>query len=164
MSKQIYSTRKPAPPVARDNIMSQPVKVTLGRRTSRRHRQKYGPHHHQGRVTWRRSLPEDPNEDMGAQNDQGSGARPPTWRRWDNHATVLARRSSGGTQDVTAGASPMGLKRGIVARAVVEELKHMSKATKDKKEIAQSPRSPPTTQDDRRPDRGAMEKVGKTAS
>jgi chaperonin GroEL len=40
---------------------------------------------------------------------------------------------------VTAGANPMALKRGIeqAVDAVVEELKHMSKATKDKKEIAQ---------------------------
>jgi len=40
---------------------------------------------------------------------------------------------------VTAGANPMALKRGIeqAVDAVIEELKHMSKATKDKKEIAQ---------------------------
>jgi chaperonin GroEL len=40
---------------------------------------------------------------------------------------------------VTAGANPMGLKRGIeqAVEKVVEELKKMSKTTKDKKEIAQ---------------------------
>jgi chaperonin GroEL len=40
---------------------------------------------------------------------------------------------------VTAGANPMGLKRGIeqAVEAVVADLKKMSKATKDKKEIAQ---------------------------
>jgi len=40
---------------------------------------------------------------------------------------------------VTAGANPMGLKRGIEAavEAVTDELKKLSKSTKDKKEIAQ---------------------------
>src|SRR3989440_64554 len=44
-----------------------------------------------------------------------------------------------GLKNVTAGANPMGLKRGIeqAVETVVEELKHMSKPTKDKKEIAQ---------------------------
>src|SRR3989337_2598191 len=44
-----------------------------------------------------------------------------------------------GLKNVTAGANPMGLKRGIDAAvdAVVAELKKMSKSTKDKKEIAQ---------------------------
>src|SRR5512138_3663242 len=44
-----------------------------------------------------------------------------------------------GPKGVTAGANPMGLKRGIdkAVEAVVEELKKMSKSTKDKKEIAQ---------------------------
>jgi chaperonin GroEL len=55
-------------------------------------------------------------------------------------ATVLAQAIfRGGLKNVTAGASPMALKRGIerAVEAVVEELKHMSKATKDRKEIAQ---------------------------
>ena len=55
-------------------------------------------------------------------------------------ATVLAQAIfRGGLKNVTAGANPMALKRGIeqAVDAVVEELKHMSKATKDKKEIAQ---------------------------
>src|SRR5205809_5350564 len=44
-----------------------------------------------------------------------------------------------GLRNVTAGANPMGLKRGIDAAvdAVTEELKKISKSTKDKKEIAQ---------------------------
>src|SRR3990170_1113454 len=44
-----------------------------------------------------------------------------------------------GLRNVTAGADPMGLKRGIEAAvgAVTEELKKISKSTKDKKEIAQ---------------------------
>src|SRR5687768_7263702 len=55
-------------------------------------------------------------------------------------ATVLAQAIfRGGLKNVTAGANPMSLKRGIeqAVDTVVEELKHMSKPTKDKKEIAQ---------------------------
>jgi chaperonin GroEL len=55
-------------------------------------------------------------------------------------ATVLAQAIfREGLRNVTAGANPMGLKRGIEAAvdAVVEELKKFSKSTKDKKEIAQ---------------------------
>ena len=55
-------------------------------------------------------------------------------------ATVLAQAIvREGLKNVTAGANPMGLKRGIdkAVDAVVEELKRMSKSTKDKKEIAQ---------------------------
>src|SRR5216110_770132 len=62
-------------------------------------------------------------------------------------ATVLAQAIfREGLRNVTAGANPMGLKRGIEAavEAVTDELKKLSKSTKDKKEIAE-----------------AMEKVGK---
>src|SRR5213083_2072934 len=55
-------------------------------------------------------------------------------------ATVLAQAIvREGLKNVTAGANPMGLKRGIDAAvdAVVEDLKKQSKSTKDKKEIAQ---------------------------
>ncbi len=55
-------------------------------------------------------------------------------------ATVLAQAIfREGLKNVTAGANPMGLKRGIeqAVEQVVEELKKMSKSTKDKKEIAQ---------------------------
>ena len=55
-------------------------------------------------------------------------------------ATVLAQAIfREGLRNVTAGANPMGLKRGIEAavEAVTEELKKLSKSTKDKKEIAQ---------------------------
>jgi len=55
-------------------------------------------------------------------------------------ATVLAQAIfREGLKNVTAGANPMGLKRGIEAavEAVSEELKKLSKSTKDKKEIAQ---------------------------
>src|SRR5712692_10577823 len=55
-------------------------------------------------------------------------------------ATVLAQAIfKEGLKNVTAGANPMGLKRGIekAVETVVEELKKLSKSTKDKKEIAQ---------------------------
>ena len=55
-------------------------------------------------------------------------------------ATVLAQAIfREGLKNVTAGANPMGLKRGIEAAvdAVVTDLKGFSKSTKDKKEIAQ---------------------------
>jgi len=55
-------------------------------------------------------------------------------------ATVLAQAIyRHGLRNVTAGANPMGLQRGIdqAVDRVVEELKKMSKSTKDKKEIAQ---------------------------
>src|SRR5260370_12401299 len=55
-------------------------------------------------------------------------------------ATVLAQAIvRDGMKNVTAGANPMGLKRGIdkAVDKVVEDLKRMSKSTKDKKEIAQ---------------------------
>src|SRR5687767_4039551 len=55
-------------------------------------------------------------------------------------ATVLAQAIfREGLKNVTAGANPMGLKRGIEAavEAVSDELKKLSKSTKDKKEISQ---------------------------
>src|SRR4026208_566360 len=55
-------------------------------------------------------------------------------------ATVLAQAIfREGLKNVTAGANPMGLKRGIdkAVEAVVADLKRMSKSTKDKKETAQ---------------------------
>jgi len=55
-------------------------------------------------------------------------------------ATVLAQAIfRGGLKNVTAGANPMGLQRGIdqAVEQVVRELAKLSKSTKDKKEIAQ---------------------------
>src|SRR5213592_4050306 len=64
----------------------------------------------------------DPNEDMGAQM-----------------LKEVASKTSDIAGDGTTGANPMGLKRGIEAAvdAVTQELKKVSKSTKDKKEIAQ---------------------------
>ena len=55
-------------------------------------------------------------------------------------ATVLAQAIfREGLKNVTAGANPMALKRGVeqAVEAVVQELKKLSKSTKDKKEISQ---------------------------
>src|SRR5216117_336825 len=83
----------------------------------------------------------DPNEDLGAQMIKEVAAKTSDVAGdGTTTATVLAQAIfRAGLKNVTAGANPMGLKRGIdqAVEAVVEELKHLSKATKDKKEIAQ---------------------------
>jgi chaperonin GroEL len=80
-------------------------------------------------------------------------------------ATVLAQAIfREGVKNVTAGANPMDLKRGIdrAVETVVEEVKKLSRPTKDKKEIAQvgtiSANNDPTIGD---LIAEAMEKVGK---
>ena len=80
-------------------------------------------------------------------------------------ATVLAQSIfREGVKNVTAGANPMELKRGIErgVEVVVEEVKRLSRPTKDKKEIAQvgtiSANNDPTIGD---LIAEAMEKVGK---
>src|SRR5213075_1927689 len=83
----------------------------------------------------------DPYENMGAQMIKEVASKTSDLAGdGTTTATVLAQAIyRGGLKNVTAGANPMGLKRGIdqAVDAVVEELKHLSKATKDKKEIAQ---------------------------
>jgi chaperonin GroEL len=126
------------------NTMSHAVKVTLGPRGRNVViDKKFGsPTLTKDGVTVAKEIElKDPYEDMGAQmlkevasktsDIAGDGT---------TTATVLAQAIfRGGLKNVTAGANPMALKRGIeqAVEAVVEELKHMSKATKDKKEIAQ---------------------------
>ncbi len=80
-------------------------------------------------------------------------------------ATVLAQVIfREGVKNVTAGANPMDLKRGIdrAVEVVIEEIKKLSRPTKDKKEIAQvgtiSANNDPTIGD---LIAEAMEKVGK---
>src|SRR5438034_1088055 len=83
----------------------------------------------------------DPGKNMGAQMIKEVAAKTSDVAGdGTTTATVLAQAIfREGLKNVTAGANPMGLKRGIeqAVDAVVEELKHLSKATKDKKEIAQ---------------------------
>src|SRR6476620_8069423 len=83
----------------------------------------------------------DPYENMGAQMlKEVASKTSDTAGDGTTTATVLAHAIvRQGLKNVTAGANPMGLKRGIdkAVDAVVEDLKRMSKSTKDKKEIAQ---------------------------
>src|SRR5467141_1468985 len=84
---------------------------------------------------------EDPIENMGAQMVREVASKTSDVAGdGTTTATVLAQAIvREGMKNVTAGANPMGLKRGIdkAVDVVVEELKRMSKSTKDKKEIAQ---------------------------
>ncbi|HEY3067603.1 MAG TPA: chaperonin GroEL [Methylomirabilota bacterium] len=83
----------------------------------------------------------DPGQDLGAQMIKEVAAKTSDVAGdGTTTATVLAHAIfREGLRNVTAGANPMALKRGIeqAVDTVVAELKHMSKATKDKKEIAQ---------------------------
>src|SRR3989441_1476493 len=83
----------------------------------------------------------DPNENMGAQMlKEVASKTSDVAGDGTTTAIVLAQAIyREGLRNVTAGANPMGLKRGIEAAvdAVTEELKKVSKSTKDKKEIAQ---------------------------
>jgi len=126
------------------NIMAEAVKATLGPKGRNVViDKKFGsPTITKDGVTVAKEIElKDPNEDMGAQmlkevasktsDIAGDGT---------TTATVLAQAIfREGLKNVTAGANPMGLKRGIeeAVDAVVEELKKLSKSTKDKKEIAQ---------------------------
>jgi chaperonin GroEL len=126
------------------NIMAEAVKATLGPKGRNVViDKKFGsPTITKDGVTVAKEIElKDPYEDMGAQmlkevasktsDIAGDGT---------TTATVLAQAIfREGLKNVTAGANPMGLKRGIEAavEAVSEELKRLSKSTKDKKEIAQ---------------------------
>ena len=145
MPKQLLFTEEARAALVRGvNIMSHAVKVTLGPKGRNVViAKKYGsPTLTKDGVTVAKEIElRDPYENMGAQmlkevasktsDIAGDGT---------TTATILAQAIfRAGLKNVTAGANPMGLKRGIeqAVDAVVEELKHMSKATKDKKEIAQ---------------------------
>src|SRR5438132_221627 len=83
----------------------------------------------------------DPNENMGAQMlKEVASKTSDVAGDGTTTAIVLAQAIyREGLRNVTAGANPMGVKRGIEAAvdAVTQELKKVSKSTKDKKEIAQ---------------------------
>ena len=126
------------------NIMAHAVKATLGPKGRNVVLdKKYGsPTITKDGVTVAKEIElKDPYENMGAQmlkevasktsDIAGDGT---------TTATVLAQAIfREGLKNVTAGANPMGLKRGIdqAVEQVVAELKQMTKSTKDKKEIAQ---------------------------
>src|SRR3989449_11392881 len=83
----------------------------------------------------------DPAENMGAQMLKEVAAKTSDVAGdGTTTATVLAQAIfRAGLKNVTAGANPMALKRGIeqAVEAVVQELKPMGQGTKDKKGIAQ---------------------------
>src|SRR5205809_7272872 len=126
------------------NIMSHAVKVTLGPKGRNVViARKFGsPTLTKDGVTVAKEIElQDPHEIMRAQMlKEVASKTSDTAGGGTTTATVRAQAIfRGGLKNVTAGANPMALKRGIeqAVEAVVEELKHMSKATKDKKEIAQ---------------------------
>jgi chaperonin GroEL len=126
------------------NIMAEAVKATLGPRGRNVViDKKFGsPTVTKDGVTVAKEIElKDPYEDMGAQmlkevasktsDIAGDGT---------TTATLLAQAIfREGLKNVTAGANPMSLKRGIeqAVEAVVEDLKKQAKLTRDKKEIAQ---------------------------
>ncbi len=145
MSKQIVFNEEARAALLRGiNIMSHAVKVTLGPKGRNVViDKKYGsPTITKDGVTVAKEVSlKDPNQDVGAQMIKEVAAKTSDVAGdGTTTATVLAQAIfREGLKNVTAGANPMGLKRGIeqAVAAVVEELKHMSKTTKDKKEIAQ---------------------------
>src|SRR3989441_2872943 len=126
------------------NVMSRAVKVTLGPKGRNVViARKFGsPTLTKDGVTVAKEIElEDPYENLGAQMLKEVAAKTSDIAGdGTTTATVLAQAIfRAGLKNVTAGANPMALKRGIeqAVVAVGDELKHMSKATKDKKEIAQ---------------------------
>jgi chaperonin GroEL len=126
------------------NTMSHAVKVTLGPKgrnvvVAR----KFGsPTLTKDGVTVAKEIElRDPAENLGAQMLKEVAAKTSdTAGDGTTTATVLAQAIyRAGLKNVTAGANPMALKRGIeqAVDTVVEELKQMSKATRNRKEIAQ---------------------------
>src|SRR3989441_1401275 len=126
------------------NIMAEAVKATLGPKGRNVViDKKFGsPTITKDGVTVAKEIEiKDPYENMGAQMlKEVASKTSDVAGDGTTTATVLAQAIyREGLRNVTAGANPMGLNRGIEAAvgAVTEELKKISKSTKDKKEIAQ---------------------------
>jgi chaperonin GroEL len=126
------------------NIMASAVKATMGPKGRNVViDKKYGsPTITKDGVTVAKEIElKDPYENMGAQMIKEVASKTSDMAGdGTTTATVLAQAIvREGLKNVTAGANPMGLKRGIdkAVDVVVEDLKRMSKSTKDKKEIAQ---------------------------
>jgi len=170
MSKQLLFNEEARAALLRGvDVMSRAVKVTLGPKGRNVViARKFGsPTLTKDGVTVAKEIElEDSYENLGAQMLKEVAAKTSDIAGdGTTTATVLAQAIfRGGLKNVTAGANPMGLKRGIerAVDAVVEELKHMSKATKNKKEIAQVARIA-SNNDETIGDliAEAMEKVGK---
>jgi chaperonin GroEL len=126
------------------NIMAHAVKVTLGPKGRNVViARKFGsPTITKDGVTVAKEIElKDPNKDLGAQMIKEVAAKTSDVAGdGTTTATVLAQAIfREGLKNVAAGANPMALGRGIqqAVEMVVEELRHMSRATRDKKEIAQ---------------------------
>jgi chaperonin GroEL len=145
MSKQLRFNEEARAALLRGiNVMSHAVKVTLGPKGRNVViARKFGsPTLTKDGVTVAKEIElKDPTENLGAQMLKEVAAKTSDIAGdGTTTATVLAQAIfRGGLKNVTAGANPMGLQRGIeqAVATVVEELKQMSKATKDRKEIAQ---------------------------
>ncbi len=145
MSKQLMFNEEARAALLRGvNIMSHAVKATLGPKGRNVVIDKtFGsPTITKDGVTVAKELDlKDPFENMGAQMIKEVAAKTSDIAGdGTTTATVLAQAIvREGLKNVTAGANPMALKRGIegAVEQVVAELKKMSKATKDRKEIAQ---------------------------
>jgi len=145
MPKQLLFNKEARAALLRGvNIMSHAVKVTMGPKGRNVViDKKYGsPTITKDGVTVAKEVSlKDPGTDVGAQMIKAVAAKTSDVAGdGTTTATVLAQAMfREGLRNVTAGANPMALKRGIdqAVEMVVEELKHMSKATKDRKEIAQ---------------------------
>src|SRR5213083_856168 len=145
MAKQLLFNEEARAALLRGvNIMAHAVRVTLGPKGRNVViDKKFGsPTITKDGVTVAKEITlKDPDKDLGAQMIKEVAAKTSDVAGdGTTTATVLAQAIfRAGLKNVTAGANPMGLKRGIdqAVEAVVEELKHLSKATKDKKEIAQ---------------------------
>jgi chaperonin GroEL len=126
------------------NVMAHAVKVTLGPKGRNVViDKKFGsPTITKDGVTVAKEIDlEDPFENMGAQMIKEVASKTSDIAGdGTTTATVLAQAIfRGGLKNVTAGANPMALQRGIdrAVDQVNRELQKMSKSTKDKKEIAQ---------------------------
>jgi chaperonin GroEL len=145
MPKQLmFNTEARAALLRGVNIMAEAVKATLGPKGRNVViDKKFGsPTITKDGVTVAKEVElKDPYEDMGAQMlKEVASKTSDVAGDGTTTATVLAQAVfREGLKNVTAGANPMGLKRGIeqAVEKVVEDLKRMSKTTKDKKEIAQ---------------------------
>src|SRR2546421_12840331 len=145
MAKQLLFNEEARAALLRGvNIMAHAVKVTLGPKGRNVViDKKFGsPTITKDGVTVAKEVElKDPGKNMGAQMIKEVAAKTSDVAGdGTTTATVLAQAIfREGLKNVTAGANPMGLKRGIeqAVDAVVEELKKLSKSTKDKKEIAQ---------------------------
>jgi chaperonin GroEL len=145
MSKQLLFNEEARAALLRGvNIMAQAVKATLGPKGRNVVIDKrFGsPTITKDGVTVAKELDlKDAHENIGAQMIKEVAAKTSDVAGdGTTTATVLAQAIfREGLKNVTAGANPLALKRGIdqAVEQVVAELKKMSKATKDRKEIAQ---------------------------